>query len=70
MVHGREWSVLPSVTDGGGETEQELARLSGSGKEAFRAELCRKIGSGMSAYYSVHKKEWEEFVRLVLQEEE
>ena len=70
MSCGREWSILPSVTDGVGGTEQELTQLSGSRKEAFRTELCRKISSGMSAYYSVHKKEWEEFVRLVLQEEE
>ncbi len=70
MGRGKELKILPSVTGDGSEVERELKRLPKKEKEELIEQICRKISRNISAYYSLHEGEWEEFVKAICRKED
>lgn len=70
MGRGKELKILPSVTGDGSEVERELKRLPKKEKEELIERICRKISRNISAYYSLHEGEWEEFLKAICREED
>ncbi len=70
MGRGKELKILPSVTGDGSEVERELKRLPKKEKEELIERMCRKISRNISAYYSLHEGEWEEFLKAICREED
>ncbi len=70
MGRGKELKILPSVTGDGSEVERELKRLPKKEKEELIEQICRKISRNISAYYSLHEGEWEEFLKAICREED
>lgn len=69
MSHIRKLKVLPSAVDGTDGTENVLDQWPENEREALKEEICRKAGQRLSTYYSMYPKEWENFVKTVLQDE-
>ncbi len=70
MGRGKELEILPSVTGDGSEVERELKRLPKKEKEELIEQICRKISRNISAYYSLHEEEWEEFLKAICRKED
>ncbi len=70
MGRGKELKILPSVTGDGSEVERELKRLPKKEKEELIEQICRKISRNISAYYSLHEEEWEEFLKAICRKED
>ena len=67
MGRGKELKILPSVTGDGSEVERELKRLPKKEKEEL---IEQKISRNISAYYSLHEEEWEEFLKAICRKED
>lgn len=70
MGRGKELKILLSVTGDGSEVERELKRLPKKEKEELIEQICRKISRNISAYYSLHEEEWEEFLKAICRKED